>query len=137
MAHRVDKPLRAAETFGPVPSSFGTMAHGHHRVRRAALNAHFSKRSVGELCPWIEACVEQLCRRFEGASVRKGKEAGEVEVVINLKYAFAAMSLDVIYEYCFSRRLGSLERLDFGRGYVDALEEGFCLTPIVSCIGNG
>ena len=123
MSKRVVKPLRAAETFGPVPSTFGTVEHELHRTRRAALNQHFSRKSVRELCPWILSRIEMLCGRFEEA-VRSGE-------IVNLKYGYAALALDVIYQYCFSRTLDSISMRDFNREYIDVLEEGFRMTPIV------
>ncbi len=124
ISKRVDKPLRAAETFGPVPSSFGTVEHELHRIRRAPMNQHFSKRSVSELHPWIASRIEKLCVRFENA-VKSGE-------ILNLKYAYAALGLDVIYQYCFSRTLDSVLMPDFNMEYIDALEEGFHMTPVVS-----
>lgn len=128
MSKRVDKPLTAAETFGPLPSSFGTVKHDQHRVRRAALNPHFSKKSVSELYPWIVSRIEKLSGRFEDAVESGG--------IVNLKYAYAALSLDIIYEYCFSRTLDSLAMEDFNKGYVDLLEEAFHMTPIVSHLSD-
>ena len=123
MSKRVDKPLRAADTFGPIPSTFGTVGHELHRTRRAALNPHFSKKSVRELCPSIVSRIEMLCGRFEEA-VKSGE-------MVNLKYAYAALTLDVIYQYCFSRTLDSVLMGDFNKEAFDVLEEGFRMTPIV------
>ena len=121
---RVEKPLRAADAFGPVPSTFGTVEHELHRLRRAPLSSHSSKRSVGKLQPLISGSILKLCDRFERAS-----EHGET---VNLKYAFAALGRDIIYRYCFSRELDSVLVSDFDQDYVDVLEAGQNMTPIVS-----
>ena len=72
--------------------------------------------------------MEELCGRFEDAV-----ESGEA---VNLKYAYTALSWDIIYEYCCSRTLGSVAMADFNKGYVDLLEKGFHMTPIVSLVSD-
>ena len=51
--------------------------------------------------------------------------------MINLKYAYAALTRDVIYQYCFSRTLDSVIHPDFDKAYIDAVEEGPRMTPII------
>lgn len=117
------KTQRAGDTFGPVTSSFAAVTHELHRIRRTPLNHHFSKRSVGKLQPWIVSSIEKLCGRFEDAM-----KSGEI---LNLKYAYAALSHDIIYQYCFSRTLDSVLLQDFDKAYVDAIDGGNQMTPIV------
>ncbi|KAL9079238.1 MAG: hypothetical protein Q9157_001856 [Trypethelium eluteriae] len=120
--HRVDKPPKSADSFGPVPATFGTGEHELHRIRRAPLNKHFSKKSVGDLQPWIFESFEKLCGRL--------KEAYGDGAVVNLKYAYSAVARDIIDQYCFSRRTDSVSMPDFNMKYNDALEEGHHMTPI-------
>ncbi|KAL9024943.1 MAG: hypothetical protein Q9196_006142, partial [Gyalolechia fulgens] len=120
---RVEKPLRAAESFGPVASVFGTVNHDLHRSRRAPLDRLFSRKLVQELQPWIVSAVEKLCVRLQSTV-----DSGET---INLKYAYLALTRDIIYQYCFSRPLSSVNRPDFDQPYLDAVEAGPQITPLI------
>lgn len=51
--------------------------------------------------PLIRALIEKLCARFEAL-----KETGEP---VNTLHAYAALTTDVITEYCFSTSYGCLE----------------------------
>jgi hypothetical protein len=87
--------------FGNTASMLGTLSHDHHRLRRAALNPYFSKQSVRKLEPMIAEKIEKLCRRLH--------QAWETGEVINLRYAYAALTLDVITQYSFSKSYGALD----------------------------
>ncbi|KAI9710154.1 MAG: hypothetical protein M1820_002956 [Bogoriella megaspora] len=119
---RVEKPPKSADSFGPVPGIFGTVDHDLHRMRRAPLNKHFSKKFVSDLQPWILSSIEKLCERLE-----KAKKAGKT---VNLKYAYAAVARDIIDEYCFSRQMNSVLLEDFNEEYTEALDAGHDMTPI-------
>ncbi|KAI9694165.1 MAG: hypothetical protein M1822_003436 [Bathelium mastoideum] len=121
---RVDKPPKSSDSFGPVPATFGTGDHDLHRIRRAPLNKHFSKKSVSDLQPGILSSIKKLCERLERAS-DEGK-------TVNLKYAYAAVARDIIDEYCFSRPTDSVLMEDFNEEYTETLEAGHHMTPIVS-----
>ncbi|KAI4215335.1 MAG: hypothetical protein LQ351_002235 [Letrouitia transgressa] len=120
---RVEKPLRSAESFGPVQATFGTVDHELHRTRRAPLDRLFSSKVVRELQPLIVSTIEKLCDRLQ--------RSFETKEIINLKYAFAALTHDVIYQYCFSRSLDSVSLPDFDKSYVDAIDDGPQMTPII------
>ena len=51
---------------GVPESSFATVKHETHRMRRAALNPFFSKQKVRSLQPRIEKVVNNLLIRFDG-----------------------------------------------------------------------
>lgn len=51
---------------GVPQSSFATVKHETHRMRRAALNPFFSKQKVRSLQPRIENVVNNLLVRFDG-----------------------------------------------------------------------
>ncbi|KAI4170325.1 MAG: hypothetical protein LQ343_005078 [Gyalolechia ehrenbergii] len=120
---RVEKPLRAAESFGPVASVFGTVDHDLHRTRRAPLDRLFSRKLVQELQPWIVSAIEKLCTRLQSTVDSGG--------TINLKYAYLALTRDIIYQYCFSRPLSSVNQPDFDKPYLDAVEAGPQITPLI------
>lgn len=91
----------------------GTVPHDHHRIRRAALNPYFSKRTVAQLESLIQSVVENLCGRL--SEFRKSGEP------VNLNYAYAALTLDVITEYCFARSYGCLAEPNFAPKWLDII----------------
>jgi hypothetical protein len=67
---------------------------------------------VTELVPTIEPIIDRLCTRLQEAS-----KTGEP---VDLKYCFAAVTLDVMNEYCFSKDSKTILQSDFGkRGFDD------------------
>ncbi|KAF6817883.1 cytochrome p450 [Colletotrichum plurivorum] len=86
-------------------SSFSTVPHELHRLRRGALNPFFSVRSVARLEPLVRSKVEKLSARFAGAT-----EAGEV---VRLDAAFMALTMDVICDYAFTSDRQYLDEPDF------------------------
>ncbi|KAI1827693.1 benzoate 4-monooxygenase cytochrome P450 [Xylaria intraflava] len=89
-----------------------TMGHEIHRQRRAALNPFFSKRSIQQLEPMIVEKIDRLSSRLSQSS-RKGD-------VVNLSYATAALTMDVISSYSFGTDIGNLKREDWGKEWLDA-----------------
>lgn len=71
-------------------SSFATVEHEHHRLRRSALNQFFSKRSVGRLEPVIVDKIERLCLRLE--------DAVKTNEIIRFDAAYVALTTDIIGE---------------------------------------
>jgi cytochrome P450 len=90
---------------GAPTSSFSTVPHNLHRLRRAALNPFFSKRSISTIEPLIFSKVELLCRRFEDAI--KTKE------VIRLDAAYMALTMDIIAQYAYGHSYNHLAEGDF------------------------
>jgi cytochrome P450 len=90
---------------GAPTSAFATVSHNHHRLRRAALNPFFSKRSVSLIEPLIVSKVELLCRRFEAAI--KTKE------IIRLDVAYTALTMDIIAQYAYGQSYNHLAEDDF------------------------
>lgn len=104
-------------------SVFGTVDHDLHRTRRAPLDRLFSRKLVQELQPWIVSAIEKLCTRLQSTVDSGG--------TINLKYAYLALTRDIIYQYCFSRPLSSVNQPDFDKPYLDAVEAGPQITPLI------
>jgi cytochrome P450 len=50
--------------FGIPQSVFGTLDHNTHRIRRAAIQPFFSKRSVRSLQPIIDERIDKFMQRF-------------------------------------------------------------------------
>lgn len=97
---KVEKAQFFRDAFGPLEMTFDTVDHDLHRLRRGALNVHFTKRSVTQLSSHIHATIQHLCQRFEQAL-----ETGES---ITLQNAYAALTADIIYEYCFATSQNTL-----------------------------
>lgn len=95
----------AAARFGNSLSVFGTVAHNHHRIRRSAIAGYFSKQAVSRFSSEIQTIVDHLCERLKGVA--------ESQQPINLKYAFSALTVDVITEYSFSKPYDALSQEDF------------------------
>lgn len=72
------------KAFGADDSTFTTVSHSVHRMRRAALSPFFSKAQVRKLQPVIQERVDAVLHRIEGF-----KETGEVA---RLDHAFSAYS---------------------------------------------
>ncbi|KAL2807885.1 putative benzoate 4-monooxygenase cytochrome P450 [Aspergillus granulosus] len=111
---RADKPPRAAETFGPFPAAISTASHGHHRLRRSALNPFFSKKSVSELVSAMTHAIDILCQRL--------RDAGKTGEHVNLKYIYAAVTSDIIDGYCFAREPTKVLEKDFGQKFFDDID---------------
>lgn len=116
---------------GTPGSSFSTVAHDHHRIRRGALNAFFSKKAVVALEPVVQSKVDILSRRFA-----KAEATGEV---IRIDAAFMALTMDVICQYAFANDDAMLERDDFNVAWkemiIGAFEGGALLRQFPGMIG--
>ena len=108
-SRRTEKWSWSAKMFGTTDAAVGTVSHELHRLRRAALNPFFSKRSVARLEPVIQANVDKLCQRLQAF-------AGTAQPV-NLRDAFTALSADVIGSFAFGRSYGFLDVPDFNPGW--------------------
>ncbi|KAJ5782303.1 hypothetical protein N7457_004077 [Penicillium paradoxum] len=95
------KDPKYAISFGAPCSLVGTITHDHHRFRRSLLSNYFSKRSVINLNPSIQEKVDKLVALFEQAY-----RAGDV---LHLHLSFAALTADVITDYCYGWSYGYLD----------------------------
>ncbi|KAA8651302.1 cytochrome P450 [Aspergillus tanneri] len=101
---RAEKPIQA----------IGTQTHELHRIRRSALNPFFSKKSVNDLVPEMRRPIAILRERLDQAS-----KNGET---MNMKYMYAAVTLDIINDYCFARDPENVTQADFGRKGFDDVD---------------
>ncbi|KAJ5342350.1 hypothetical protein N7541_011474 [Penicillium brevicompactum] len=95
------KDVKYAVAFGAPSSLVGTISHDHHRFRRSLLSNYFSKRSVVDLGASIHEKVDKLIGRFE-----KAYESGSVLI---LQLDFAALTADIITDYCYGWNHGYLD----------------------------
>ncbi|KAJ6150673.1 benzoate 4-monooxygenase cytochrome P450 [Penicillium chermesinum] len=94
---RAEKPPRVAEAFGPYPATIGTQSHDLHH-----------------LVPVMWRPIEILRERLQHAA-----QTGET---LNMKYFFAAVTLDIINAYCFAHEPHNVRQPDFGRKGFDDVD---------------
>lgn len=109
-----DKPPTWSQAFSNVDSVFGTIHHDQHRIRRAALNPFFSPASLRRLEPLIQDNVSRLISVF-----RRFQRTGEI---LPLRPAFAALTSDIIGEYCFGGGENYIEAPGFNAMVLDATD---------------
>ncbi|KAJ5587589.1 uncharacterized protein N7459_003354 [Penicillium hispanicum] len=90
-----------AVAYGAPRSLVGTINHDHHRLRRSYLGNYFSKRAITSLAPYIHEKLDQLIHRFENAFHHS--------LVVHLQLDFAALTADVITQYCYGWSYGYLD----------------------------
>jgi cytochrome P450 len=102
---RTNKWPWSAQMFGTYMAAVGTVDHETHRQRRAALNPFFSKKSVTQLEPIIQAQIDKLYTKL--------KQARNIAQLVNLSDAFACLSADIISDCAFGKTYGMLDSADF------------------------
>lgn len=120
---RRDKYKIACNGFATPGAGLGTIDHGLHRTRRAALNPFFSKQSIRRLEPIIHEALGKLLVRLS----QHAKTSSPVK--FNLLYS--ALTSDVINNYAFGPSESCLERPDLNEGVFRAFTEageGYHLT---------
>lgn len=90
---------------GAPTSTFATVSHNHHRLRRSALNPFFSKRAVSGAESLIWEKIERLCQRLQSAC-RTG-------AVLRLDAAYMALTMDIITHYAYGESYNYLAEEDF------------------------
>ncbi|KAJ5690941.1 hypothetical protein N7488_012508 [Penicillium malachiteum] len=87
---------------GPITmSSFATLDHDHHRLRRSAMNKFFSRGQIAKLESSIIEMVDQLCDKM----IRLGTQEG---APFDVTTAYSCFTSDVISGYCFGDPFGFL-----------------------------
>jgi len=90
---------------GAPDSSFATVSHNLHRLRRSALNPFFSKRAITNNEVQIKEKIEHLCSRL--------KECMDNDEVVRLDAAFMALTMDIITHFAFGDSYNYLDEPDF------------------------
>jgi len=71
----------------------GTVSHNLHRIRRAPLSKFFSKASVTQLEPLIQATIDKLVSRLQKFQSEKKP--------VTISLALTCLTSDVVCEYAF------------------------------------
>ncbi|KUJ14554.1 cytochrome P450 [Mollisia scopiformis] len=109
-----DKPPTWSHAFNTPDSSFGTILHEAHRLRRNALAPFFSTNSLRQLEPLIQEKISSLISVF-----RRYQKTGEP---IQLRSAFGALTSDIIAEYCFGLPENYIEAPGFNAVVMEATD---------------
>lgn len=96
----------SANRFNNPTSTFGTVSHDLHKLRRGALENMFSRQQVRHLLPLLQEKLAKMLNRF-GEYQGSGKP-------INLLKAYMAIAEDVIFEYSFDKCENKLDNPGFG-----------------------
>lgn len=72
-------------------STFATVDHNLHRLRRTAISPHFSKQKVTSLEPLLRSKVKKLCERI--------REFSGTRKPLPIEHAYHCFTTDVITEY--------------------------------------
>ncbi|KAI9925860.1 hypothetical protein MW887_005666 [Aspergillus wentii] len=112
---RRDKYAQWTILAGAPRSTFATVNHNHHRLRRSALNPFFSKRAVCHAETLIVDKVQRLCQRFQDACVRG--------TVIRLDTAYMALTMDIITHYAYGESYNHLAEEDFKPEWKETIVE--------------
>ncbi|KAL2859085.1 cytochrome P450 [Aspergillus pseudodeflectus] len=101
--------------FGSPTSMIATIDHNHHRFRRGILGHLFSKRSITNISPLIQAKVQRLMERLQ--------QFYKDDSVVDLSAGFAALTADIITSYSYGESCDFLENKTFRSEVRDAIIE--------------
>ncbi|KAI9674802.1 MAG: hypothetical protein M1817_001706 [Caeruleum heppii] len=85
-----------------------------HREKRLALSPLFTQRAVLDLEPLIQRRIDRLCGRLV-----EYHHAGNA---VNFHFAFRALAVDVVTDFCYAQSYNQLDIPDFKGRHVVALE---------------
>lgn len=83
-------------------------------MRRASLNAYFSKASVKRLEPMIKDITSRLLKRLDTANMNRE--------VLTMKMVYKALTSDVINSYAFGKSKNEMDMPDFNAPYQMGME---------------
>jgi hypothetical protein len=101
--------------FGAGYSTFSSLSHSLHRVRRNKLNPFFSRKMVLELESVVQSKAAKLCSVAE-EKFGKGES-------LDAMHAFRAVSIDVITDYAFGDCYDLLGREDGGKSFFEMIQK--------------
>ncbi|KAI0839698.1 putative cytochrome P450 [Hypoxylon sp. FL0890] len=113
---RRDKYAYFATQFGISESTFGTVDHNLHRLRRGAINRFFSKASVSKLEPMIHDKIDLLCEQLQTHLGDKNP--------VQLNMAFSCFTTDVVATYAFAKSYDFLADASFERNFHETMMSG-------------
>lgn len=121
-AKSVDKYDQWVKVIDTPESTFSTVGHDLHRLRRGALHPFFAKRSVYQLEDVIQAKVYRLIELLDASA--------DTNEVFKLDTAFVALTGDVISQYAFGTSFDFLDGKDPGAAWKATLIASFDSTNL-------
>ena len=110
-----DKLEKLKHRFNNELSSFATVEHSVHRLRRGALNPFFSKRKIAQYSPSIQAHMDRLCERVAA------EFCGRPDAVLNLTNMWGAFTSEIVVGYCLEEPYDFIMAPDFRADFSDAM----------------
>ncbi|KAI1361347.1 cytochrome P450 [Xylaria arbuscula] len=102
--------------FGIPHSTFDTIEHHHHRLRRSAIAPFFAKQKIAGITDYISSKAQRLCDRLEAEYKTAGRPA-------NLSEGLTALTFDIITYYIFARSFEYIERPNFEAPFTNAAKK--------------
>ncbi|KAL9122968.1 MAG: hypothetical protein Q9187_000475 [Circinaria calcarea] len=113
---RMDKYAGHHDQFGMPESTFNTIDHDLHKLRRGAIGPYFSRRSIIALELMLQEKIEKFCSRLEGF-----RTSGEP---VDLRLLFSCFTTDVITEYAFPHSFDLLDTPDLAPAWRETFSTG-------------
>ena len=108
-----DKYHWLVDSFGLPRTTFTTVDHRTHRMRRAAISPFFSKASINKLEPMLEHMTEKMCSR-----VNEFRDSAQP---INMRNLYQCFTTDVITLYALNRSWNYLDSPDLAAHWVETM----------------
>ncbi|KAH8600807.1 putative cytochrome P450 [Bisporella sp. PMI_857] len=116
-SYKRDKYLWFVAGGGSPHSSFETLSHDQHRLRRGAINPFFSKRSISAIQPIIASRISSLSSLLSSYLTSQKS--------LDLRVAYSALTLDIISSYCFGESFNCLLNEELAEEWKYMLEQVF------------
>lgn len=104
-----------------------TVEHELHKLRRTALDRHFSKRQITLYAPEIQERSAKLCNMLNMEYKGTGK-------ALELGSAFGCYATDVVTEYVFAREYRYMDYPNFAAPYVKMAHNFVQITQLIRLI---
>lgn len=102
--------------FGLHLSSFDTIDHDHHHLRRSAVFPFFARQKVVDFSPQIQAMADQMANRL-------ATEFGHRAKAVSMNEAYAAFVADAINYYTFAISYNFLDYPDFVAPFTTSIRQ--------------
>ena len=103
-----------ANRIGISDSTFETVGHEHHRIRRGAISSFFSRQSILKFSDFIQQRVDRICVRLQTEFKGTGKPVG-------MNDFWATLAGDVVFYFSFAWDSNFAEYPDFVAPFTRAI----------------
>lgn len=99
-----------------------TTTHNIHRLRRGAVNAYFSVKSIVAIEPLLQKTIDRMCKRFVAAS--------SADRPVELRSTLLALTTDAICERAMNSSMDLLGDEQRGREWYDTIRAITRIMPV-------